>query len=271
MPLQTASIRAALLAAGQDLELSRALIDPTVSPVGLTEGYEVAGAAVGRVLIGMRRASPGRVVDVRVTTFDASATYTATIAGTSIAATGGPWADVEALVTQWAADITANATVGTGGANVYQCTAAPVDSTGGGTVDTVRITGGTPESWSFVATDSGTAALSVTLDPETATIQIYEQVSTSGIPTLATRIPDADDLSTLTGWALMQGAAGDAVVAVTDGIGREYAINVQGVTRVRPYVSVAAAGVAGDAATAGSVAVTVRDPVVAVVFGRVAG
>jgi hypothetical protein len=265
MSQQTASIRAALLSAGTTLQLERVALDATIAPVALGSGYDVAGAIQARLLIGMRRGSPGRVVDVKVTTFDASATYTAIIGGTSVAYSGAP-ADIPALCAAWAALITADGTVGAAG-SAFKTTAEAVASVSGGAIDTVRIKGSDAASWTFSATDSGTAALSVTLDPETCTLTMYEAcVDQSGLAS-TTYLTDYQRAQ-VTGWGIMQGLAGDATVTITDGQTRPVPLVVAGVSRVRPYIT-AYGGVTGDAATAGSVTVTIAKPTAVVLFGRV--
>lgn len=265
MSQQTASIRAALLSAGTTLQLEQVAVDATVAPTARGTGYNVAGAIQARLLIGMRRGSPGRVVDVKVTTFDAGATYTAIIGGTSVAYSGSP-ADIPALCAAWAAAITADATVGASG-SAYQTSAAAVASTSGGAVDTVRITGANADSWTFSATDSGTAALSVTLDPETCTLTMYEAcVDQSGLAS-TTYLTDYQR-SQVTAWQVMQGLAGDATIEITDGQGRAVPLVVAGVSRVRPWIT-DYDGVTGDGATSGSVTVTIAKPTAIVLFGRV--
>jgi len=262
--IQTQSIQAALYAAGTTLELSIAPIDASaVPPVG-GQGYAVGSSIQATLLVGMRRATPGRQVDIRVTTPDLAATYTAIIGGNSVAYSGAP-ADVEALVTAWAAAITADGTVGASG-SALQTTATPVDSTGSGIVDTARIRGLTADSWSFTATRSGsTATLAVALDPEEATVSLYGTYSL--VPTIAQRVTDSDDLAQLTGWQLLQGVSGDATLAITDGQSRAVQAVVAGMSYVRPYLT-GAAGVTGDGSgTVSGVTYTLVQPSTAILRG----
>lgn len=264
MSLQTASIRAALLSAGTELELPVGLIDCTDPPLAGGAGYPCGGAITGVVKVGMRRASPGRVVDIRITTFDAGATYTAIIGGTSVAYSGSP-ATVTEAATAWAAAISANGTVGASGSSV-QTVAAAVDS-GSGVVDTVRITGQTAASWTFTATDSGSAALTVTLDPEACTVTVYEE--RSGIASLTTRISDAGALASLRSWGIMQGASGDAVLEIAEGQNRAVSIQVNGATQIRPHITDILRVTGDGTGVVGSVTYVLRDPVAVVVYGIV--
>jgi hypothetical protein len=263
MSAQTDSIRLAILSAGASLVLDRAPLDATVAPVAQGQGYDVSGAVVGRVLLGMRRGSPGRVVDIKITAFDASATHTATIAGTGVAYSGSP-ADIPALCTAWASLITNNATVGAAGSSV-KTTAQAVASTSGGAVDTVRITGSDRTSWTFAASFSGTATATVYLDPEAATLTVYEALA--DVASLTTQVSDAWQSDTLRAWSIMQGLGGDAVLTIADGVNRAVSIVSAGATRVRPHLT-GVAGVSGDGTTGSGATVVLRTPVVAVVYGR---
>lgn len=281
MSLQTDSIRAALLYAGQELELSRTVIDCTVSPTPGVEGYAVGESTVGVLIVGMRRSSPGRQVDIRVTTADLTATYTAIVGGTSVAydAAAEAPADVEELAEGWAAAITADATVGSSG-SAHQTVATAVDSTGSGTADTVRIIGQTPSSWSFAATVTGTAAATVSLDPESATIDLYERRAITTVSSRVTAQTTAPGdtyahrqgvIAQAGAWGLMQGPTGDAQLAIADGLGRSMPIAVPGVTSVRPYIT-GVGYVSGDDLTSGSgVTIDKLAPVALVVYGVVAG
>lgn len=253
--IQTQSIQAALLAAGSTLELSTTPIDATTFPSAGGPGCPVKGALRGALLMSLRRGSPARVVDIQITTFDAGATYTATIGGNAVAYSGAP-GDVEEAATAWAAAIVADGTVGESG-SAYQTTAEAVDSTGSGTADTVRITGLSDASWSFVATVTGTAEASVFLDPEAARVVLLGRYD--GITSIATRITDARELAQASGWHMLRSVnGGDATMFVSDGVSRCLNADIAGVTVVRPYVT-DVAGVSGDGSTSGAVTVTLLD------------
>lgn len=269
--LQTQAITDALAAAGRTLTLAVSPIDVSVMPALLGAGYAVTGAIVGKVLLCLRRASPGRVVDITITAFDASATHTAIIGGNSVAYSGAP-ADIPALCTAWASAITADGTVGSSG-SAYQTSATAIASVSGGTVDTVRITGLSPDSWSFTATFTGSATADVTLDPESCTMTVYE--THSDVASLVTYAASSDDANAMRGWSIMQGVGGDAVLAVADGQNRTTSVVVAGATSVRPYIPASSVGyVAGDGtvgATTSGATYAGRSPLAVVIYGRVVG
>lgn len=111
---------------------------PTESAGTATGGVSLVaddskGTVKARVAIKMRREAYRRRIDITVTA-DAATTYTLAVNGTSI--TGATGADVDAILVDLAANVTADATVGGGAGANQKVEAVLLDSSGDVTVGT---------------------------------------------------------------------------------------------------------------------------------------
>lgn len=155
---------------------------PNAADDGAALGPSITnGSPAARVLVQMREEVWHRVARVTVSTRDASADYTITIAGTGIATTSGSFATDDALLVELKAKIDADATVG-------QAASTPlVDSelldsngdvttgtaAGGNAAVTLRIFGEGDADFTLAGSNTGTGVLACKADPTSAVARIW--------------------------------------------------------------------------------------------------
>ena len=245
---QTEAQRLAILSAGVTPELQVSPIDCTVLPTNDTAGYAMSGSIAAFLDIGMRR-DTARVCTITIDTFDAATTYTVDIGGAGNAVVATP-ATQAALLTSLEAAI--DAVVDGSGDPI--ATADIYDADGDGVDDSIRITGISATAYPCAVTLSGgSPAVTLTLDPETATAVL--KVRLKGITSIDSRITDDEDRRQAKAWRDVPGST----LAITASAYTQR-MEVAGYPLFRPYVS-AYAGVSGDTLVdGGGVTVDLRKP-----------
>lgn len=165
--LQSLSFLGANLMLGRNPQLEAAPLANTF-PAPAAGGVDVTGAALALVKVSLREHPAYRTAYFVVTTTDLTATYTATVDGTGVAynaAVGTP-ANLAELVSDWAAAINADGTVGA----IVQATAT--DYAGDGVINAVRLVGIGAADYSVARTVTGTGAVSVYADASGATMRL---------------------------------------------------------------------------------------------------
>jgi hypothetical protein len=238
MSRQTESIRQALLAAGTHPVLQVAPLDCTVLPTSTSNGYDVGESLVAFLKCSLRR-DAGRVCTITVDTFDGSATYTCDLGAASTAVVASP-ADLGGLLSAWKTAIEALADAD--GDPI--ATAAIFDADGDGTDDSLRIVGLKPAGYRFAVSATGSAALALTLDPDSCTVDVYGALPSSAVP--SSKVPDAEDLLQARSWDKIRGSS-----VMLDGSGDLVRIECAGLGSIRPHVH-SIDGVTGDTTATGS-------------------
>ncbi len=135
------------------------------APATSDSGVDLQNAVQAMVCVNLRREAHRRTCIVTPGTFDAATTYTITVSGTGITATG---ASLSALLTALVAAVVANGTVNA------LVTATVYDDDGDGTNDSVKIVGKAEADYGIgVSATSGTGTIAVTADPSTAALRLW--------------------------------------------------------------------------------------------------
>lgn len=172
---QTTATRYALLAACTPIELTTALIDPTVPIANGSGGYPVTGALRCGAAVALRANDSARAAVIDVTTFDATCTYTVVLEDTARGVGPVSVATVNpASITAWAADLNADGSF-----------AALAQAVADEDEDTLTIRWRSPYATGITLTQSSAAVLAMALEYETATAILY------GAPTARVNISDA--------------------------------------------------------------------------------
>ena len=248
LDLSTLALLTTNLAAGRDPRLLQALDAGTSAPTDIGGGYSLSVASSGGTRLAMaatfkvavREYPWKRTAYGVITTVDLTATYTVVVAGNTVAydASSSSPADLAELLTEWAAAVNADGTVGALGV------ATPYDYDGDGVNDSIRFRGATTADYSWSATAGGSAVVVQYADPAEARVRFYALGGTIGGTTYA---PGASG-TRVKGWGLMhtpEGSPYDMTVG-TDGFRAQ--LDVRGASRAWIEL-VSATGVTGDHAS----------------------
>lgn len=232
---QTTAVTYALLASGAIPEMSAERIDPTVNPPAGSGGYSVVGALSALVQVSTRIDSAHRRAVITFGSVDLTGTYTTNFSGVShtySAALGAP-ANLAALLSQWAASITADAP-----------SAAIVTATA--TATTLVLEWANVIATGIAVTRTGTGTLTVTTEYEGCSAYLIERAN------VRVTNNNATDQTLWSGWTLFNTPTFDGSLVVAQGLGARVLVPCPGRQALTVYVpSATLTGHADDAGSTG--------------------